>query len=297
MTTVTRTAAAAGSVTLTTKNSGGQLLTPVSVPVVTWYTDAGRTTGALVLTVSGSGSSYTATWTGAQAPATVASRYLKVSIETATGLFSLDVDDDVLFLAASSTPGSTDYTTLAAVKSQLGITDSARDSLLSAAITAASRSIDSWTGTTFYPVTEARQFDLTGPTIWVDRFTSTAGLVLATGVRGVYSTVVPAANYVLAPYNAPSRGRAYDRILLPWGMPLVGYDGFPGVQVTAAWGWHFIPDEVEQATRIKAARLFRRKDTPEGMAGSPDFGMVHVSRFEDGDVQLLLAPYRDLGIA
>ncbi len=298
MTSITRTAGAAGNLILTTKNSGGSLITPVSTPTVTWYTDAGRTTGALVLTVVGSGSTYTVSWTGPQAPAVVATRYLKVSIETTTGVFSIDVDDDVLFLAAVASPGSTDYTTLAAVKSQLGIVDSVDDTAISLAITAASRSIDRWTGTTFYPVTEARTFfGADGTSVWVDRFTSTAGLAVATGSGGTYPAAVAAASYVLWPYNAPSRGGAYHRIDLPYGFASGGYGGYPNVQVTAAWGWHFVPEDVEAATRLKAARLFRRKDSPEGIAGTSEFGVVRVSRFEDGDVQLLLAPYTDLGIA
>lgn len=120
MSTVNRTVATAGSVTLTTKNTGGQLITPVSAPTVSWYTDAGRTTGVLALPVTGSGSVYTASWTGPQAPVTAATRYLKITIETTAGVFSVDQDDDIGFLGAEADFGST-LCTLAEAKAHLNI--------------------------------------------------------------------------------------------------------------------------------------------------------------------------------
>jgi hypothetical protein len=66
------------------------------------------------------------------------------------------------------------------------------------------------------------------------------------------------------------------------------------IQVTARWGWAAIPPAVEDACMIQAAHLFRRKDTPDGIAGGfgNEFGVVRVSRFIDPDVEMLLAPYR-----
>jgi hypothetical protein len=189
------------------------------------------------------------------------------------------------------------YTTLARVKAQLGITDTDDDVLITRAIAAASRSIDRWTGTTFYPVTEARSFAACGNEVWVDRFTSTVGLVVKTGTDGTFPTTVAASSYVLQPLNAPSYGRAYDRIMFPRGGIVAWPDGFPNVQITASWGWAEPPDDVEQAARIKAAALFRRKDSPEGVAGTSEFGVLRISGDEDPTVALLLRPYTDWGIA
>lgn len=99
---VDRLAGAAGSIGITTKTTAGQLITPVSAPVVRWYTDTARTLGEAVLTVTGAGSSYTASWTAAQAPAAAAARYLKVTIEVSAGVFDVDVDDEVRFVDAGS---------------------------------------------------------------------------------------------------------------------------------------------------------------------------------------------------
>lgn len=293
MSSVSRTAGASGSITVTTKNTAGQLVTPVSAPTVKWYTDSGRTLGELSLTVTGSGSTYTASWTAGQAPASPASRYLKVTIEVSSGVFDVDADDDISFVDAVASIQDTNYTTAALVKAQLGITDSTDDTLIDAAIAAASRAIDRVTGTTFYPVTEARLFaPVSSGDVWVDRFTGTP--TVKTGTDGTYPTTVT--DVVVWPHNATSHGRAFCRILAPdYDLP-VGYLR-PTVQVTAAWGFASVPDDVEEACRIKAARLFRRKDSPEGIAGTSDFGVVRISRGEDPDVLMLLAPYMSAGIA
>lgn len=297
MSTVSKTAGAAGTVTLTIKNSAGSLVTPVSTPTVQWYTDALRTTGALTLSTTGSGSTYTASWTGPQAPATPASRYLKVTIEVSTGVFDVDSDDDISFVDAGSIIVATDYTTLAVLKASLGIAigDVVDDPALSRAITGASRRIDKLTGTTFYPVTATRIFQTSDSgSVWVDRFTSGTPTV-ATGANGSYTTTLSASDYVLWPYNAVSAGGAYTRIDVPGGSLFT--DTRPTVQVTAAWGWHYVPQEVEDACVLMAARGFRRKDTPEGVAGTSEFGVVRISKYDDPDAMNNLSAYMSPGFA
>lgn len=190
-----------------------------------------------------------------------------------------------------------DYTSVPLVKLQFDLDDDGDDALIQKAISAASRSIDRWTGTTFYPITEARTFvGGCDGVVWVDPFTDTDGLVVKTGAGGTFPTTVAPSAYVLQPLNAPSRGGAYNRIVIPGG-GIPTSNGFPTVEITAAWGWAEVPADVELACRIKAARLFRRKDSPEGVAGTSEFGVVRISRFEDPDVTLLLAPFTDPGIA
>ncbi|MDX2921298.1 hypothetical protein PV370_25695, partial [Streptomyces sp. NE06-03C] len=63
-----------------------------------------------------------------------------------------------------------------------------------------------------------------------------------------------------------------------------------GVQVTARWGWPAVPDEIVQATLIQAARLYKRKDSPEGVTGSAEWGVVRLSR-RDPDVWALIEHY------
>lgn len=191
-----------------------------------------------------------------------------------------------------------DYTNRVLVKQQLGITDSTEDSLIDKAIAAASRAIDRHTGTTFYPVTETRRFASSGGVVWIDRFTDTAGLVIKTGTGGSYPTTLTSAQYVLEPYNAPSRGLAYDRISAPYAVAFAGGNAdYPDVEITAKWGYATVPDDIEMACRIKAVQLFQRKDTPYGVGGSSEYGEVRMSDGEDRDIALLLRPYTDFGWA
>lgn len=190
-----------------------------------------------------------------------------------------------------------DYTDTTTVLAELpGVADT--NGALAKAITAASRQIDRMTGTRFYPVTEARLFDVTDRgRVWVDRFTSTTGLTISYGTDGVtYGTTLTANQYTLWPHNAPSRGAAYRRIDVPYSFLPWGY-GFPTVQVTAAWGYDTVPPEVEQATRILAKQLFRRQYATEGKysaTGENDYGQ---SRDSDPDVMRLLADFIDPAIA
>ena len=64
------------------------------------------------------------------------------------------------------------------------------------------------------------------------------------------------------------------------------------VQVTANFGWPSVPEPVTQATIIQASRLFKRYDSPLGVAGFGDMGAIRVSRALDPDVAQLVEPYR-----
>jgi hypothetical protein len=191
--------------------------------------------------------------------------------------------------------GEHDYTTIPNVRAQLGIPDGQDDVLLGLAITAASRAIDNATGTQFHPVTETREYEAASDVVWVDRFLTTDGLTVATGTDGTFGTTVPSSAYAAAGIRISGQF-VYDRITAisaAWPRS----HGRPTVAVTATWGWPEVPEVVEMAARIKAAQLFSRKDSPFGVAGNADFGIVRINSREDPHVWSLLAPYTDPGIA
>lgn len=186
-----------------------------------------------------------------------------------------------------------EYATRATLKTHLNIPsdDTTRDELLDNALSAASRGIDRETGRRFYldPAPVARTFRLAGRTVWdcdgehliVNDIGSVAGLVVETGSGGSFS---PVTNYETVPDNALLDGRPVTALLRPnsvWGY------GTSRVRVTARWGWPAVPNEVVQATLIQAARLYRRKDSPEGVTGSAEWGVVRLSR-TDPDVYALI---------
>lgn len=68
------------------------------------------------------------------------------------------------------------------------------------------------------------------------------------------------------------------------------WPNLPTVQVTARFGWSAVPYQVNEATILKAASLFKRKDAPFGVAGFNEFGAVRITR-KDPDVLELLSDF------
>ncbi|MEU4150835.1 phage gp6-like head-tail connector protein [Streptomyces sp. NPDC026659] len=179
-----------------------------------------------------------------------------------------------------------EYTTAATLKLALNTSDTTRDALLTAAIAAASRGIDkncgrrfwldsSATARTFNPEFRTVSYD-TGQLLIVDDIGSTTGLVVATGdVGGAYTTIT---DYETWPENAVALGLPITGLLRHSGT--WGTTGTARVQVTAKWGWPAVPDEITQATILQALRLYKRKDSPEGVLGSAEWGAVRVGRVD-----------------
>lgn len=62
------------------------------------------------------------------------------------------------------------------------------------------------------------------------------------------------------------------------------------VQLTAQFGWPEVPGDIVQAQLLQAMRYYRRKDSPEGIAGSAEWGLVRVPRL-DPDVAEMIEDY------
>jgi hypothetical protein len=63
------------------------------------------------------------------------------------------------------------------------------------------------------------------------------------------------------------------------------------VEVRATFGWTAIPDLVISATLLQAGRFASRRDSPYGIAGSPDTGSeLRLLDKVDPDVAVMLAP-------
>ena len=184
------------------------------------------------------------------------------------------------------------YADLATLKAMLGITDTSRDSLLEAALDAASASIDQRCGRTFgMDVTPSpRVFRVRGRVtpfdggslLLVDDIATLDGLTVETGRPGGWVEVTDAEPY---PDNALDRGRPITGLVRPF------WSTSAQVRVTAVWGWPAVPEPVVQATLLQASRLYRRKDSPEGVAGSAEWGLIRVPGL-DPDVRALVEPYR-----
>lgn len=183
-----------------------------------------------------------------------------------------------------------EYATLAELKTHLNINDTTYDTELSAKLTAASRRVDQDTGRRFWQdsVTSTRIYKPTHPELLlVDDISTTTGLIVETG-RGTSWSTLDSNSYELLPENASNDSVAIEAIQRAYGCwPTCGPTR---VRVTAKWGWATVPDTIKAATLLIAARTFRRKDSPEGVAGLNDLGTVLISRY-DPDYAALIGPY------
>jgi hypothetical protein len=187
------------------------------------------------------------------------------------------------------------YATLIDVKNALRITDALDDQLIETAIESASRMIDGYSARTFSNAGSAvRDFAATDDlTVIIDDAITITQVESTDEVGGSYTVWKPT-DYQLEPLNSRS-----DGLYMPYtGLRAVNDYAFPVVdqqalvRVTGVWGWPSIPVAIKQATIIQASRLFKRLDSPLGVAGFGDMGAIRVGRYLDPDVEQLVMPYR-----
>lgn len=190
------------------------------------------------------------------------------------------------------------YITLAGLKTYLKIDDSVEDSLLEQIIESASRSIDRIANRRFYldSTATARTYRPIGNLrVIVDDIGTTSGIILKTDpdANGVYQTTFTLnSDYIVEPTNALAKGRpiTYLTIVGPTALSLpVNY--WPQVEVTARWGWPSVPDDIEQATYILSADLYKRKDSIGGVLGLSELGAIRMSPL-GRDIAAIVKAYR-----
>ncbi len=191
------------------------------------------------------------------------------------------------------------YCTLSDLKTSLAIEDITDDTALEAAILTASRMIDDYTGRFFY-----RDGTTATPVVryytaqdWytcnVDDFVSLTQIATDDNFDQLYTTIWQSDDYMVEPVNNPRRGwplsrlLAIDSYIFPYNLP-------QSVKVTAVWGWPSVPAEIAMAAKLQASRLFIRRQSPFGIAGTPELGTVRLTSRLDPDVEALIRPFRKM---
>jgi hypothetical protein len=194
-----------------------------------------------------------------------------------------------------------DYATTAELKAHLRITDTADDTAVASAVTAASRAIDHECNRQFgaESVAVARTYTydpclyLEGsPAIAIDDLSSSTGLIVALDeddTAGYATTITIGTDFTLWPYNASRDGKPWTH-LLTRGPSQYRFPRYPNsIRVTGIFGWLSVPPVVKTACLIQAARFFVRRDAAFGVAGSPEAGSeLRLLDRLDPDVALLL---------
>jgi hypothetical protein len=189
------------------------------------------------------------------------------------------------------------YCTLADVKAALRIQDTLDDALLENSINSASRMIDQYCNRYFYSTSagEVRYYKANdGFVCWIDDAQSVTEIVTSSTDPLIFDVTWEAGDYQVLPANRIANGAYYpitgitatDNYLFPvWAdMALV--------KVTGQFGWASVPEPIKFACIIQASRLFKRLESPLGVAGVSDIGIMRVGANIDGDVAQLINPFR-----
>lgn len=187
------------------------------------------------------------------------------------------------------------YCTLADVKAALRITDAVDDSLLEMAVESASRLIDGYAYRYFYNDGTATKDFIAQDSfhVIIDDLVSISELK-ATDEIGSEYVVFASNDFQLRPVNGEQDGLTvpFTSILATDNL-LFNIKGEQAlVRVTGVWGWPAVPIAIKQATIIQASRIYKRLDSPLGVAGFGDLGAIRVGRALDPDVEQLVMPYR-----
>jgi hypothetical protein len=166
--------------------------------------------------------------------------------------------------------------------------------VLERAITACSRAIDNFCDRTFWQVTEARVFDACGSyAVDIDDLVSITSVKTDDNLDGTHETTWAAADYQLLPLR-PRSGWPYTKLQATGTRTLPSHTDAQRhglIEITGTWGWPEVPVDVKQACLLLSARIFSRRESPQGVAGWGDFGMIRVNA-EDRDATALLTPYQ-----
>lgn len=198
-------------------------------------------------------------------------------------------------MTISLTPVSTNlYTTVATLKTRLGISDTTDDTTLGLVLSGVCRAIDGHCGQSFFrdAAASVRYYTATDKgVVFTHPIVSVTTLATDSNADRTYATAWADTDFDLLPDNAAARSWPYTYIETAPG----GNYSFPtvakGVKLTAIFGWPSVPSAVSEAALLWGERLFKRKDTPWGIAAFADVGEVRILQDMDPDVVTLLKPF------
>lgn len=187
------------------------------------------------------------------------------------------------------------YCTLAEIKAALRVTDTVDDALLEPAVESASRLIDGHCQRAFSNAgTATRTFSPTFSNLaQIDDLQSASSIKTSSNGDGIWDVTWTSADYQLEPLNGLLAGQAWPYTQIR----AIDTESFPSggniatLQVIGVWGWAAVPSAIKQAAIIQASRLFKRLDSPLGVAGFGEMGIMRVGRGLDTDVAQLVSPF------
>jgi hypothetical protein len=193
------------------------------------------------------------------------------------------------------------YASLSQIKAALriGAGDATDDALLEMAVESASRLIDAYCGRNFLlGGTATRYYNTDDPyVVQIDDARSITSVRTSSSEDGIFDItfdMTPRTGDIQAePINDYVGGLVWPftrlRAIGDYVFPV---DKENTVEVTAVFGFPNIPVTVTQATILQSSRIFARLQSPLGVAGFGDMGIMRVGRSLDPDVSQLIEGYR-----
>jgi hypothetical protein len=193
------------------------------------------------------------------------------------------------------------YASLSQIKAALriGAGDATDDALLEMAVESASRLIDAYCGRNFLlGGTATRYYNTDDPyVVQIDDARSISAVRTSSSENGVFDI-----SFNMTPHTGDIQAEPINDYVggLVWPftrLRAIGDYVFPvdkenTVEVTAVFGFPNIPVTVTQATILQSSRIFARLQSPLGVAGFGDMGIMRVGRSLDPDVSQLIEGYR-----
>ena len=202
----------------------------------------------------------------------------------------------------------TAYASLSDLKAHLSITDQTDDPQLLSALDSASVLISQQCQRRFdkSSAAEVRYYAMPNRVNWntvIDvtdvADTSTAVVAVDVNAAGTYpETWTENSQFLWLPYNAnpdgwPATHMQFNDLYswVPLAFLYAQRTNSPRIKVTATVGFPAVPAAINEAALIVAASIFRRKDSPDGVAGSSEWGVIRVSKYMDPTAASLIRPY------
>jgi len=189
------------------------------------------------------------------------------------------------------------YCTLTQIKAATRLTDSMDDTLLEMAVESASRMIDAECDRNFFSSgTATRDFTPNDEyTVDVDDLTSIVSVKLDDAGELTFLITLETNDYQIEPLNQRVSGNFFPisrlRMVGEYLLPI--YKKQATVRIEGVYGFTPTPIQVTQATVIQASRIFKRLDSPLGVAGFGELGAIKVGRV-DPDVSMLIRPFKKI---
>jgi hypothetical protein len=189
------------------------------------------------------------------------------------------------------------------VKAALRIpaSDTIDDALLEMAIESGSRAIDGYTNRNFFSSgTVSRVYaPSTSFVTEIDDLISITTLKSASDDDSGFDITFKPTDFQLEPLNGNVDGQPtpFTQVRAIGDYLFNQFNGQATVEVTGVFGFATVPIAVRQATVIQSSRIYKRLDSPLGVAGISDIGIMRVSNRLDPDVAQLVDPLRRIRFA